>query len=146
MAFVFFKSSTLCGWPILGRVHGAVGLPIFMIGMYVGKEKPSSFDEFLTPFCVEYDKLKLTGVSVNGIIKAISIRAFICDSPARSYVTSTHHHNHSNGCHKCLQNTTFEDYARVYSNKVGIPRTDYSFFYRHDKNTMMKSTKMYIRG
>lgn len=69
---------------------------------------------------------------VNGKRIKLCIRAFICDTPARSYVTNTHHHNHHNGCHKCVQPTEFINGARFYSKIVGEKRTDLSFFNRLD--------------
>ena len=71
------------------------------------------------------------GTIINGKIKKFAVRCFICDNPAKCKVTSTHHHGHHNGCHKCKQISTW-DGTRVYSTKVGILRTDESFFYRHD--------------
>lgn len=65
---------------------------IVPIGIYVGKENPSYFDEFRTPFCTEIKLIRdLGGVLINGKRKQLIIRAFICDSPARSEVTGTHY-------------------------------------------------------
>lgn len=50
-----FTSSKLTGWPIIGQIHELPEVPPFLIGIYVGNKKPSSFDEFLTPFCNEFD-------------------------------------------------------------------------------------------
>lgn len=129
----FFASSKLKGWPIIGRVQGVNVVPPFLIGIYVGSEKPSSFDDYLAPLCDEYDLIKQeNGVLINGKRIPLHIRAFVCDSPARCDVTSTHHHNHHNGCHKCIQPSTFENGARVYNSKIGTLRTDESFFNRQD--------------
>lgn len=103
---------------------------MFPIRIYVGKQKPSSFDEFLTPFCTEINLIRdLGGVLINGNTKRLMIRAFICDSPARSEVTGTQYSGHPNGCPKCVQVSTHE----VYNSTVGVLRTDGSFYYRLDK-------------
>lgn len=126
----FFNSSKLQGWPIIGRIHGLEGVPPFLIGIYTGVGKPESFDEFLAAFCDEIDIIEREGgVMVNGKRIKLSIRAFICDTPARSYDTNTHHHNHHNGCHKCVQPTEFINGARFYSKIVGEKRTDLSFIH-----------------
>lgn len=108
-------------------------IPPFLIGIYTGPEKPESFDEYMKAFCDEIDAIEREGgVMVNGHRIPLFIRAFICDTPARSYVTNTHHHNHHNGCHKCVQPTEFINNARFYSKTVGEKRTDLSFFRRLD--------------
>lgn len=40
--------------------------------------------------------------------------------------------NHTNGCHKCFQFSSHEKGARVYSDHMGILRTDVAFFKRLD--------------
>lgn len=48
--FQMANSSKTVGWPILGYIVGT-DLDPFLIGLYIGKEKPKSIDEFMSHFC-----------------------------------------------------------------------------------------------
>lgn len=55
--FQFTKSGKRTGWPIIGYIVGSGSDP-FIIGLYVGDEKPKSVDDFMRPLCQELDKIK----------------------------------------------------------------------------------------
>lgn len=129
------QSSNLTIWPILGiiceqdhhrdRQHR---LDAFTIGMYVGKGKPHSTCEFCLDFCDEIDVLLKDGVLVGSdpVRRPFRINAFICDAPARAFLTGVHHHGHQHACPRCTGerapgNPTNYPVARC------EPRTDDSF-------------------
>lgn len=92
------KSSKSQLWPILGKISD-LQQP-FLIGAYHGYSK-APLSEFLQPFVDEYTVLQTNKFEVNGLMYQIQIRAIICDSPARAYVTCTKSHNAYFGCGKC---------------------------------------------
>lgn len=63
---------------------------IFFTGIYAGNAKPSDLDAYLGPFVNEMKQLEegLTITSNTGTEKTVkvTIRAFICDSPARAMI------------------------------------------------------------
>lgn len=81
-----FKRSSNQFWPILANVHGMPQYKVLVIGIYCGKGKPHSIEAFLRPFVDEMNILLQSGVLVNGYNINIGVHAFICDSPARSFL------------------------------------------------------------
>lgn len=81
-----YKSSKDEFWPILFNIEEAPGLPPMIIGVYSGKSKPCDINLFLKPFVDEMEEVLKNGVQINGHTISVSIRCFICDSPARSFV------------------------------------------------------------
>lgn len=57
-----------------------------IISIWLGDSKPSNLNEYLREFVTELNKIVRNGVDVNGHLIRILIRAFICDSPARSFI------------------------------------------------------------
>lgn len=100
-----FKSSKVCLWPILGKIANTNITP-FIIGVYCGKNKPLSPEDFMSDFCSEVADLQINGFKFNdeeNVAISFKIRCFICDTPAKSFITGTKHHNSFHGCHKCCQ-------------------------------------------
>lgn len=120
------KSSQSSLWPILGRIVQPGFHTPFVVGAYHYYSKPSSAEEFLAPFVEEYIQLHNEGFYYDGRKYIPSIRAVICDSPARCFVTCTKQYNGYYGCPKC---TTEGTYLRfVTFPELDAPlRTDESF-------------------
>lgn len=57
-----------------------------IISIWLGDSKPSNLNEYLREFVTELNKIVQNGVTINGHVIKILIRAFICDSPARSFI------------------------------------------------------------
>lgn len=57
-----------------------------LIGLWNGHGKPSILNEFLLPFVNDINKVIREGIIINGYRIDISIRCFLCDSPARSFL------------------------------------------------------------
>lgn len=78
-----FKSSSEQFWPILANIFEMPDLNVMTIGIYCGPNKPKRAD-FVREFANEMKEIMREGVIINGIKVIVAIRAFICDSPARS--------------------------------------------------------------
>ncbi|GBM62034.1 hypothetical protein AVEN_103341-1, partial [Araneus ventricosus] len=100
-----FKSSCNEFWPILGRVANVPSLKsvIFPIGIYCGPGKPKRCTEYLKEFVEETKMLIRHGLIVGDKIISISIKGFILDTPAKSFILNTKGHTGYYSCTKCTQ-------------------------------------------
>jgi hypothetical protein len=136
------KSSSSQLWPILGRIHNPTELfaspsspnDPFVIGIYHGKSKPASMEDFLKDFVEEAKGLEICRiVHGSGCSHEFKIGAVICDMPARSMIKCVKGHGAYSGCDRCTQ-------YGVYEQKVTYPvcdaplRTDDDFSKMVDKN------------
>lgn len=129
-----FKSSGTGVWPILCKIVGKDNIDAFLIGTYIGPNKPSNVDTYLYDFLNEYKELHEDGFNLNGRIVKCTIRAFICDTPARAFMCGVKGHTSFNGCTKCHQSGWRINNVNTYSTEKHMPRTDESFSERSDKN------------
>lgn len=81
-----YKSSKYQLWPILCNIHQMPHIKPMAIGIFFGKSKPLSVNDYLKPFVDELIPLLSNGLIVNDKIITLRIRCFICDSPARAFV------------------------------------------------------------
>lgn len=123
------KSSKLCTWPILGKFVNQPDFAPFIIGIYSGYGHPKSIDVYIEDLVQELSDINENGVFVTPkkIWKSLSVRAFICDSPARAFVTGTLQYNSIFGCNKCHQECELIDSRRYYLTVKGAERTDHTF-------------------
>lgn len=121
-----FKSSQMQVWPILCCINQMLPKDPFVIGIFSGKSKPCSLDEYLEMFVDETILLQKNGLSIAGHLYNINIDSFICDAPARAFVKNIKGHSGYFGCDKCTQ-------EGEYHNKMTFPdinaplRTDVAF-------------------
>ena len=126
-----FKSSNGQFWPILGLIENVENniqhnKTPFIIGFFYGRSKPKDPNEFLKMFVDESTALFDSGISINGKVYKFAISAFVCDTPARSFIKGNKGHGAYYGCDKCCQ-------KGVYARRVTFPdlqaklRTDCSF-------------------
>lgn len=73
-------------WPILINVHEERKITPMIVGIFSGKSKPTSIEEYLQQFVDEAVLVLQNGIVINGYILSVKIRAFICDSPARAFI------------------------------------------------------------
>ncbi|XP_058064824.1 uncharacterized protein LOC131214473 [Anopheles bellator] len=97
-----FNSGKKQMWPILGNVYEEPDLAVFVVGVFYGLEKPRRVQSFLDRFTDEYFKLMESGCTINGHRLTVKHRAFIFDSPARSFCKGVVSFNATCGCIKCL--------------------------------------------
>ena len=121
------KSSNSQLWPILGSINGSAF--VFIIGIFHAFTKPNSVKEYLQEFLDEAKQLMENGIEIKGVTYPFSIKCFICDCPARSFLKCTIGHNGINACERCeikgrsVQNRTVFNAATYQESK----RTDAKF-------------------
>ena len=128
-----FKSSSEQFWPILGMIREeSCTCKPFVIGLYSGKTKPTSPEDFLCDFVDEMMHLTETGIHYCGRIFRVSISAFLCDAPARAYVKQVNSHSGYSSCEKCTVKGEYD--CKVYFPDVDAQlRTDDSFRNKLDR-------------
>ena len=80
-----FKSTNPQFWPILCKANSTV----FFVVLFYGLSKPTPVEDYLSDFLDELNKLLCTGLYYKGHGVNISLKNFICDAPARSFLKST---------------------------------------------------------
>ncbi|CAI6366430.1 unnamed protein product [Macrosiphum euphorbiae] len=96
------KSSSSQFWPILAYIYPHSN-HVFPVGIYHGNEKPHDSNNYLDKFIHEAKNLILNGLQLENILYKVSIRAFCCDSPARSFVLKIKGHSGFSSCTRCFQ-------------------------------------------
>ena len=98
-----YKSSPLDFWPILCRAFvGEIVTKVFPVGLFCGKSKPSSVDEYLGQFIRECNSVIENGLDINGVHFSVEIHSFVCDAPARQYVKRIISHAGYYSCERCV--------------------------------------------
>ncbi|XP_075534572.1 uncharacterized protein LOC142568577 [Dermacentor variabilis] len=119
-------------WPIQCIAHACGNGTPFLVGAFAGLSKPASSREFLRPFVVELQELISEGVAVDGSVAQVSVKAIICDAPARAFVMATKGHGGYSGCPKCTVEGTYMNGKVVFLEMDCPLRTNISFREQHD--------------
>lgn len=85
------------------------------MGVYHGLSKPKDSDVFLSDFIVEAKNLLTNGITINGVNLKVTIKGFVCDAPAKSFVLKTKGHSGFSSCSRC----TIE--GEYFQNRVCFP-------------------------
>lgn len=120
-----FKSSLKQTWPILINVNGTK--PVMVVGIYVGNSKPQDPNIYLDEFSRELCNLIKTGMTFKDRKLSVTVRAFICDAPARAFILGVKHHSGFYSCNQCLQKGESFQRRIIFKMSENLPRTDYSF-------------------
>ena len=97
-----FRSSPVDFWPILCRVMWSGGISaVFPVGLFCGKSKPNSVDEYLKLFLQELRAVLANGIELSGVHVSVSVHSFVCDAPARQYVKKVKGHSGYDACERC---------------------------------------------
>jgi len=114
-------------WPILVAIQENFYIEPFVVGIYHGHKKPKNVNDFLRYF--EEDTLQVihNGIIINKQKILVEINCFICDVPARSFITCTIGHNGYYGCHQCIQKGKSVKNHLTYPEVSSPLRTDASF-------------------
>lgn len=127
------KSSRSQLYPILGQMYPIIS-ELFVIGVYHGFNKPQCCNIFLEDFIDEYKILHEEGFEFNDNLKfTVTIRAIICDTPARSFVTCTKGFNGYFGCSKCMVEGQYIHHRMTFSDLHAKLRTDENFATRENE-------------
>ena len=122
-----FRSSNESFWPILCIVKEKINAEPFIIGLWVGSSKPTDPNDYLEPFICEMGCLMENGLTFHGKDYTVSVKNFVCDTPARSFIKFTKGNTGYHGCDFC------ECRGRYFMNRVTFPdmnspaRTDEAF-------------------
>lgn len=128
------KSSQSQLWPILGQIYNVSVKDIFLIGAYHGYKKPTNATDLLQEFCEEYRILHTEGILFKNKKYLVTIRAVICDAPAKSFVTATKGHNAYFGCGKCWCEGDYLNHRMVFLDEDAPLRTDINFRNRDNED------------
>lgn len=116
-----FKSSNSQFWPILGRVIVPFLSSPFIIGLYLGNQKPQNVSEYTSQLTEELDNLIQNGIviTVDGVDRQIpfNLSCIICDTPARVFIKCCKSYSGYFGCDKCSQ-------RGVWKGKITFPETN----------------------
>ena len=93
------KSSNSQLWPILGSINSSPF--VFIIAMFHASSKPNSVQEYLQDFITESKQLIESGIELNDTTYPFSVKCFICDCPARSFLKCTIGRNGIHACERC---------------------------------------------
>lgn len=100
---------------------------VSVIGVYHGYEKPSNANDFLSDFTTEAIELSKEGFTYNNENIPFAIKAFICDAPAKSFITYCKSHTGFFSCTKCMQKGKYIKGRVCFPNINSDKRTDENF-------------------
>lgn len=131
-----FKSSKNQLWPILGMVANVPSIIkiVFPIGIYCGQSKPKSSSSYLREFVEEIKKLMMEGFYVNQKLLTVSIKGFICDAPAKSFILNVKGHTGYYSCTKCIQPGVWVHNRMTFPECNAVERTNESFLRQDDED------------
>ena len=98
-----FKSSQDQFWPILCMIDNLQQKSPFVAGLFHGKCKPTSMNEYLEDFVNEMELLKCNGLQYKENQYDVNISAVVCDASARAMVKMTKYFCGYFGYDKCTQ-------------------------------------------
>lgn len=114
--------------PILCKVHCDPDVyEPFAAAIYFGDSKPGHVNAFCDQFFNEVKKLQRDGIEISGRHFDFTIKCFICDTPARSFLKSTIGHTGKNACERCTVEGERVENRTVYTSTDAEERTNASF-------------------
>lgn len=99
-----FKSSNMQMWPILCSFHFCSP---FIVALYCGQAKPNSVKDYLSDFLTELQQLEQDGIIHGRKTLQVTVKAFICDAPARAFLKCIKNHNSYYACERCTIKGTY---------------------------------------
>ncbi|KAE9522100.1 hypothetical protein AGLY_017488 [Aphis glycines] len=101
-------------WPLLAYVYPHSN-NIFPIEIYHGNSKPNDSNNYLKYFIEEAKYLTKNGIELNGNLFKVSIMAFCCDSPAKSFILKIKSHTGFSSCTRCYHE------GEYFQNRICFP-------------------------
>lgn len=130
-----FRSSSKQFWPILCQVYcETISYEPFPVAIYSGSKKPDNLDKFLEDFIVEMNELQQTGLLISDRLFNVSIKAFVCDTPARAFLKKIKGHGAYWGCERCTVQGEWIENRVIFPSDNCEERTDESFREQIDSN------------
>ena len=121
-----FKSSLVQFWPILCSFYR---FEPFIVALFCGSSNPSPVHDYLADFIQELQELCQNGITHDTITYRISVRSFICDAPARSYLKCIKGHSGYDSCERCTVHGSWNGRVVFNSGEAFPSRTDQDFQY-----------------
>ncbi|CAI6351799.1 unnamed protein product [Macrosiphum euphorbiae] len=95
-----YKSNPEQLWPILAYIRPD-STNVFPIGIYCGREKPASSNDFMKLFVDEAKFLYQNGICIKNKTYNFSVYTLCCDVPAKSFVLQIKGHSGFFSCTRC---------------------------------------------
>lgn len=124
-----FNSTNVQFWPILCGIVTKVNKRFkpFVVALFCGDSKPSSLSGYLEEFLQELSVLCNCGITVENTVCSVSIKAFICDAPARSWLKCVKLHTGYDSCERCVVHGSYESSRVVLTDVSAAERNDEKF-------------------
>ena len=119
-----FKSTSDQFWPILGSFNNH---DVFLIGLFYGKHKPDSLEEYLEDFLEELHLLEHKGITHDLKTFRVKLLCISCDAPARSFLKVIVGHTGYFSCERCEIRGTWEGRVVFNSADISTLRTESAF-------------------
>jgi hypothetical protein len=132
-----FSSSGKGMWPILCSFKLGAAARVFPVALTYGLSKPKDL-EFLRDFADELTTVMRSGVSVLHKQVQVTVKAVVCDAPAKAFVLATKLCTGHFGCGKCTQKGRWEG-------RVTYPQTE-DLSMRNDIDFRFKSQPEHHTG
>ena len=140
-----FRSSNVGIWPILMKIENISYSTPLPVSFFCGAGKPD-LSTFTQLFSSELTHLLTNGLSYGDKHFTFSIRYFVCDAVARSFVCCTVGHNGYNGCQYCRQRGVSYN-GRMIFPEIGIEeRSDEDYALCSENNQRSESPFASIIG
>lgn len=97
-----FKSSGKSLWPVLCSVGNVQPVSVFPVVLTLGMSKPKDFD-FLSELIDDLAELLNSGLLKDGKTFGVTVKAIVCDAPAKAFVKCIKQYSGYYGCDKCTQ-------------------------------------------
>lgn len=81
-----FNSSKVSFWPILSNITEFPKISPMVVGIYCGASKITDIGTYFSPFVDELEEIMANGLYIKSHKISVSLRCFVCDSPARAFV------------------------------------------------------------
>ncbi|KAJ8928081.1 hypothetical protein NQ314_019379 [Rhamnusium bicolor] len=133
------KSSNSQVYPILCKLKN-IHSDVDMIGIYHGYEKPKNANDFLETCVLDIIDHINNGIDIHGQNYAVKLNSFICDVPAKSFITYTKGHSGYASCTKCK---TEGDYI---ANRICFPESIDNLNLRTDQDYRSKVQESHHHG
>lgn len=88
-------------WPILGLFTNLPKAKVFLIGIFHGKSKPKTSNEYLFDFVNDIIQLINEGITIDGQLLKIKFHALVAVAPAKAFLLNIKGHNSFDSCSKC---------------------------------------------
>ncbi|KAL6423080.1 hypothetical protein ACFW04_010511 [Cataglyphis niger] len=127
------KSSQSQLWPVLGQIYNIHITEPFLIAAFHGYKKSTHAQDLLKEFCDEYRILHEEGFLFENKNYRVTIRAIICDTPAKSFVTGSKGHNAYFGYGECFCEGDYINHKMIFLDENAPLRTNSNFRTRENE-------------